>query len=129
MAATDLPSVPRVGTTAFERLKDLARLQALARATGGRPPHELLAAPGPGTGLAALPEPDPADLFFDIEGDPFAADGGLEYLLGVAWTGSGEPRYGAMPAMTAIAGPGSPRRRSSSAVAFSRMQNSRNCSR
>ncbi|GAA3462390.1 uncharacterized protein J2S66_003913 [Saccharothrix longispora] len=34
--------------------------------------------------LAALPAPSPGDLFFDMEGDPFALDGeGLEYLFGV----------------------------------------------
>ena len=38
---------------------------------------------GAGRGLAALPEPTPWDVFFDIEADPWALDGGLEYLLGV----------------------------------------------
>jgi len=37
-------------------------------------------------GLSALPEPSVGDLFFDIEGDPFADWIGLEYLLGV-WDG------------------------------------------
>jgi len=42
-------------------------------------------------GLSALPKPDPGDLFFDMEGDPFAFWEGLEYLFGV-WekpTGTG----------------------------------------
>ena len=34
-------------------------------------------------GLAALPEPSAGDLFFDMEGDPFAEEDGLEYLFGV----------------------------------------------
>ena len=34
-------------------------------------------------GLSALPQPSPGDLFFDIEGDPFAFWEGLEYLFGV----------------------------------------------
>ncbi len=34
-------------------------------------------------GLAALPLPSEGDLFFDIEGDPFAFWEGLEYLFGV----------------------------------------------
>ena len=38
-----------------------------------------------GLGLAALPEPSVGDLFFDIEGDPYVGDSGLEYLLGVGW--------------------------------------------
>jgi hypothetical protein len=33
-------------------------------------------------GFLRLPEPDPADLFFDLEGDPLH-EGGLEYLWGV----------------------------------------------
>src|SRR6266571_3614076 len=35
-----------------------------------------------GRGFALLPEPSPGDVFFDIEGDPFVVDGGLEYLFG-----------------------------------------------
>ena len=41
----------------------------------------------PQRGWAALPEPSPGDLFFDMEGDPYALDdehgSGLEYLFGV----------------------------------------------
>jgi predicted RecB family nuclease len=37
----------------------------------------------PGRGLLALPEPRPGDLFFDIEGDPYALDDGVDYLFGV----------------------------------------------
>ena len=38
-------------------------------------------------GLALLPAPDPGDLYYDIEGDPFAEGGaGLEYLHGVVDT-------------------------------------------
>lgn len=36
----------------------------------------------PNVGLCALPEPSEGDIFFDIEGDPFAGEHGLEYLLG-----------------------------------------------
>ena len=42
---------------------------------------ELL--PGPGFGLTILPAPSAGDVFFDLEGDPFAGEGGLEYLFGV----------------------------------------------
>jgi predicted RecB family nuclease len=35
-----------------------------------------------GLGLSALPSPSPGDVFFDLEGDPFVDDGGLEYLFG-----------------------------------------------
>ncbi len=40
-------------------------------------------------GLARLPEPSSRDVFFDIEGDSFAADGGREYLFGYASRGDG----------------------------------------
>lgn len=38
----------------------------------------------PGRGLNRLPEPDDGDVYFDIEGDVFFENGGLEYLLGYA---------------------------------------------
>ena len=49
-----------------------------------------------GRGLARLPEPDSGDLFFDLEGDPFAGDGGIEYLFGWAAVpeDGGDPAYG-----------------------------------
>ena len=34
-------------------------------------------------GFLVLPPPSPHDLFFDIEGDPFALDDGVEYLFGI----------------------------------------------
>jgi uncharacterized protein len=37
-------------------------------------------------GLASLPPPSSGDLFFDIEGDPYALDDGLDYLFGVLET-------------------------------------------
>src|SRR6266404_3753760 len=36
----------------------------------------------PGEGFWRLPSPSAGDIFFDLEGDPFVADGGLEYLFG-----------------------------------------------
>ncbi len=42
-------------------------------------PHE------PGRGLNRLPEPDLGDIYFDIEGDAFYEDGGLEYILGYSY--------------------------------------------
>ena len=49
-----------------------------------------------GSGLTRLPEPDAGDLFFDLEGDPFAGEAGLEYLFGWAAVpdlGSMDPIY------------------------------------
>ena len=50
----------------------------------------------PGQGLAALPEPSPLDVFFDIEADPWALDDGLEYLFGWVEIVDGEPVYQAI---------------------------------
>ncbi len=54
--------------------------------------HELLAFE-PGRGLDRLPEPDNGDVYFDIEGDPFYEDGGLEYVLGYAYKEEGNLVY------------------------------------
>jgi uncharacterized protein len=61
------------------RLITQARLQQ-ARKTG-EPDFELRA-PEPGKGFDLLTEPQPGDLFYDIEGDPHY-EGGLEYLHGL----------------------------------------------
>jgi uncharacterized protein len=65
------------------RLVTQARLQH-ARKTGD--PSVELRAPEPGKGFDLLPEPQPGDLFYDIEGDPHYKDG-LEYLHGVWFDG------------------------------------------
>lgn len=65
------------------RLVTQARLQQ-ARKTG-EPDFELRA-PEPGKGFELLPEPQPGDLFYDIEGDPHY-EGGLEYLHGIWFDG------------------------------------------
>src|SRR6185436_2171048 len=64
----------------YERTAEQARVQVQAREEN-KPIHEVLA-PTPGLGLAKLPAPSPGDLFFDLEGDPFVGEGGLEYLFG-----------------------------------------------
>lgn len=54
----------------------------------GRERNELLYAllpVEPGRGFHRLPEPDAGDIYFDIEGDPFYEDGGIEYLLGFVY--------------------------------------------
>jgi uncharacterized protein len=65
------------------RLTTQARLQH-ARKTG-KPAFELRP-PEPGKGFDLLPEPQPGDIFYDIEGDPHF-EGGLEYLHGVWFDG------------------------------------------
>jgi predicted RecB family nuclease len=75
-----------IGRPARERLTAQARLQLIERDTGNAE-YELLA-PEEGRGLALLPEPSDGDVFFDIEGDPFLGDHGLEYLWGVVDRGT-----------------------------------------
>ena len=86
----ELPVVPALeGTSAgaLARVREQARIQLEGRLEA-RMKYELLL-PGPGAsvdperGLAILPEPSPNDLFFDIEGDPYALEDGLDYLFGV----------------------------------------------
>ena len=81
--ALEIPGVPQQVLT---RLSSQARLQAAA-SLGGPPPVELVDPEA----LAAIPAPDPGDLFFDFEGDPlFRAPGpdgtakwGIDYLFGM----------------------------------------------
>jgi len=73
----------------FDRVREQARVQV--ESDGKTPPmHELLKPEKDSSGawvadrgLSALPAPSVGDLFFDIEGDPFALWEGLEYLFGV----------------------------------------------
>ena len=92
LAGLELPLVPRledVRPESLERVQRQARLQ-VAGEDAGRVLHELIEPARlndgtlePNRGLLSLPEPRPGDLFFDIEGDPFAFDDGIEYLFGV----------------------------------------------
>ena len=75
------PVVDGVSAAALARIRDQARIQDQARRQGRRI-HELIAPVEADRGLAALPAPSAGDIFFDIEGDAFAGDGGLEYLFG-----------------------------------------------
>ncbi|OLR92475.1 TM0106 family RecB-like putative nuclease [Actinokineospora bangkokensis] len=75
-AATERPASMSPGS--FTALRAQAAIQVRQDATG-RISYELVA---PAV-LAALPAPSPGDVFFDMEGDPYALDGdGLEYLFG-----------------------------------------------
>ncbi len=86
----ELPMTPRLDRTsegALTRIREQARIQLEGRREQ-RMKYELLLPP-PGEayeaerGLASLPPPSEGDLFFDIEGDPFALDDGLDYLFGI----------------------------------------------
>jgi uncharacterized protein len=89
LAAMPVPLVwkPIRGSAhAYERLREQARIQVEGREVG-RVLHELLPVV-PGFGLSILPAPSPGDIFFDLEGDPFVGEGGLEYLFGYAYAGN-----------------------------------------
>lgn len=101
--------VPGISDQALERIRNQARIQVAGRGEG-RAIWELLLDAEPGTGLEALPEPTPGDLFLDLEGDPFVRGRGLEYLFGLVELGEisddfmpreapGEPRYHAFWAL------------------------------
>ena len=92
LAGLRLPIVPAldgVSRASLERVKEQARIQVEGE-DAGRTTWELLDPERDDAGLLTedrgflvLPEPSPFDLFFDIEGDPFALDDGVEYLFGV----------------------------------------------
>lgn len=87
-----LPWKPERGATqTYERLREQARVQVQGR-TDGQMVYELLPIVS-GFGLACLPAPSPGDVFLDLEGDPFAGEGGLEFLFGYAFAGSHDRQY------------------------------------
>jgi predicted RecB family nuclease len=82
---------PERGSSAsYERVREQARVQLDAR-VAGRPLYETLEV-AKDVGLSRLPAPSAGDVFFDLEGDPFIEDGGLEYLFGFAFEEEGR-RY------------------------------------
>ena len=82
--AASVGSVAGIGDGALESLRSQATLQVAADA-GGPPPVEIH---NP-SALAAMPEPDAGDIFFDFEGDPLYQEGtawGIDYLFGLVET-------------------------------------------
>lgn len=69
-----------ISTDTFERLRHQAKMQASQDADPEKKvSQEVFSAKG----LALLPKPSTGDIWFDMEGDPFAlAPHGLEYLFG-----------------------------------------------
>lgn len=83
----------RGGVDGYGRIRNQARLQFESRLRLPPPLHELRPIEE-GCGLCRLPEPSPGDVFLDLEGDPFAVEGGREYLFGlVTLDGGAEPSY------------------------------------
>src|SRR5438552_9851682 len=101
LAASPSEPVPGINEVALDRLRRQAKLQ-VERTEAGPLTYEVLAPLGEHLGFQAMPEPTPADLFFDMEGDPFVGENGLEYLFGISEFESppplaGEGRVGAAP--------------------------------
>ena len=100
LAVLPVPVSPRmdgVSDEALLRVREQARIQVEGE-DAHEPRHELLdpELDEHGTfvadrGFLVLPVPSEQDLFFDIEGDPFALDDGVEYLFGVLEPRSEDP--------------------------------------
>ena len=73
-------AVGSLGAERFETLHQQAALQVSSR-TSGLPTHRHLE-PARAAGYALLPAPSDGDVFFDLEGDPYVSEEGLEYLWG-----------------------------------------------
>jgi uncharacterized protein len=92
LAALELPMQPRlqgVSGESLQRVHDQARIQVEGEDADAplwkfvEPELEESGALVVDRGFLVLPTPTEHDLFFDIEGDPFALDDGVEYLFGV----------------------------------------------
>ena len=99
-ALEPVPNPPQGSREALIRVREQARVQQFARQS--RAPYFELKEPlNSEHGLALLPEPTPADIFLDLEGDHFAEAGVQEYLLGYVATGAeGEIQYTSLWATT-----------------------------
>lgn len=86
------PAVGGIHQATLDRLHDQAALQVKQR-LDGQIHYELLPADAEGRGLRALPPPSAGDVFFDIEGDPYVGDRGLEYLFGVTEVTDSRPQF------------------------------------
>jgi uncharacterized protein len=86
----------------YRSIQDQAKIQ-----WEGRIQNKLvykLLNPQEGRGFYRLPEPTPGDIYFDIEGDPFFDQDGLEYLLGFSCRGAQDTlEYSALWALDRIA--------------------------
>ncbi len=102
LALPPKPKIERIGDAALLRIREQARLQVQGREEG-RLVYELIDDAEEGKGLAILPLPSPADLFLDLEANPYVLDEGLEYLIGMVTLpakSGGEPIYESLWALT-----------------------------
>ncbi|HTE29953.1 MAG TPA: TM0106 family RecB-like putative nuclease [Chryseolinea sp.] len=89
--ADKLEKPERGNREAFMRKQAQAKIQLNGRYQN-KLLHDLLPLEA-GRGLNRLPELNEGDIYFDIEGDAFYEDGGLEYLLGYAYLENGNLVY------------------------------------
>lgn len=89
----------RMSEKSFERLRHQARLQAEQHRSrsAANPDGVVRAEHFSDDGLRLLPPASPGDVWFDMEGDPFARSGdGLEYLFGLVTVderGDDDPQF------------------------------------
>ena len=102
LRATELPTLTALATTArtsipgmtargYHRVRTQARLQ---HESTDVPRYEYVEPDEreKRRGFAMLPASSPSDIFFDMEGFPYATDG-LEYLFGAVYLNAGEPEF------------------------------------
>jgi predicted RecB family nuclease len=83
---------PKLGTSeTYNKIHHQAKVQLKGRNENARL-FELLQVE-PLRGLNRLPHPSKGDIYFDLEGDHFYEEGGLEYLFGVYYQEGGELKY------------------------------------
>lgn len=93
LAASTVDKIGSMTRDTFQGRRAQAAMQVASRASGKVEwAWRAIDPERPRRGLALLPPPSPNDIFFDIEGFPWAPDG-LEYLLGVVMVDSGEPLF------------------------------------
>lgn len=96
------PKIERIGDAALLRIREQARLQVQGREQGYLI-YELIDGAEEDKGLGILPVPSPADMFLDLEADPYVVEQGLEYLIGMVTfpaTSDGEPIYQSLWALS-----------------------------
>ncbi|MEP6589989.1 MAG: TM0106 family RecB-like putative nuclease [Gemmatimonadota bacterium] len=93
LARSSGADAPSITAASFATLQAQAEMQVASRTRGEIAWSFRRTDPEqPRRGLALLPPASRHDVFFDIEGFPFASDG-LEYLLGVVTVESGAPVF------------------------------------
>ncbi|HEU5326402.1 MAG TPA: TM0106 family RecB-like putative nuclease [Candidatus Limnocylindria bacterium] len=82
-APIPLPELDGASAAALDRIQRQAAIQVRGRAVAPQLLYELITPVEAERGLAVLPEPDPGDLFLDLEGDPYAFGDSFDYLFGL----------------------------------------------